>query len=133
MAPGFTLYHRPISIGSGEELTIPLERGGGTLVLRFPSTAQEPGRFPRFRAIHGDGSIFDGSLLIRWASINDQPPRGGEITVPLLPPGGYEVCWRSLSEPMTHEETCRRGTLSPGEEWILELDEAQETNEGEKP
>jgi hypothetical protein len=117
LPPGYALRLLTISVDSRDPLEIPVDHGGGTLVLGQASGGPTP------LLAHG-GTFIVAPMLNRWISLQRVPPsKNGGLVVPNVEAGSYSLCvgasraLRSGQDPPS--ERCSSGLLAPGGELVL--------------
>jgi hypothetical protein len=119
MPPSFLLAIRDVAINPHEELLLTLDppSTGGKLHIRSP----KDGELPAYTVLYNQRALPD-PFLSQWAFQNGGPliPQG-DLQVPALPIGNYEVCFR---RPEKSSNDCDSGFLSAGGVLTLFAEEA---------
>lgn len=109
MAPGFALRQVLLEPGEAGDLVVGSE--GGTLVVEVPPAVAwlDPSQ-PRPFLLDASGNALPVGPLISWSNLNGVAvdAASGLITIPLLEPGTYRVCW------MTAADVAFRGSSGSG-------------------
>jgi hypothetical protein len=130
-ANGYAHKIATAQISSDGSLTVPLDRVGGTLILKLN---ERPGRD---LFILGGGYVESlGFLLAQWALPNGGGLSEGQAVIPQMASGAYAVCRAGLLElealmaqmslGTLQRPNCTGGTLSLGGELTLQVPPSQE-------
>lgn len=125
MAPGFAWTQRFVEPGAVGDLVVGGE--GGTLVvdLAEPVAWDDPAA-PRPALVDAAGGKFHLGTLAQWAELNGvEADLGGErLTVPMLAPGRYAVCWLEPADWVLRQATgngCVGGEVNAGGSFVVRL------------
>jgi hypothetical protein len=115
-APGYGL--KILSVPPSGNVTVPVYREGGTLVLRFPG-AGDPWAALRGAVLRQNGHALPSASLVRWAGLQGGGlTEAGALRIPRLEFGQYELCRRGEGH---RNASCVGGFLPPEGELPLTL------------
>jgi hypothetical protein len=118
MAPGFALRQMLLEPGDAGDLVVRPE--GGTLLVEVPPDIAwlDPSE-PRPFLLDARGNALPIGPLISWSNLNGVAvdAASGLITIPLLEPGTYRVCWMTAADVAFRGASgsgCQGGDLQAG-------------------
>ena len=115
-APGYGL--KVLSVKPGGNVTVPVYRETGTLLLRFPAEDDPWGTLGAI-VLRQNGYALPATSMKRWIRMQGGGPgEAGELHIPRLEFGQYELCRRNGRH---RKESCVGGFLSPAGELPLTL------------
>lgn len=128
MAPGHPLTQGRVALEDLGDLQ--LGSAAGTLVLDLPDRVDAipwvAADRPRPGLIGPQGLKLPLGLLGQWSSLNGHlwEPTATQVTLPLLAPGRYAVCWVPETAWLlraSNPTACTTGEVRPGETVVLAL------------
>jgi len=132
VAPGYAFQMLEIPFrGESAELTIPVSQNWGTLVLRAED-GEVPGTWWRDVLIRQNGIDANTLQLREWARrYGGSHQAAGELAIPRLADGNYEVCLNRVDDDGRLGRDCQSGYLGIGGELRIRR-HFNETEEGEE-